>query len=274
MRPFNKNELQIIENLSKLDPEKMQTCTRFLQDTFFTSKSNLALIVKHDTRDLLFYIDSELFDSVEEINKKNHDLFELINLLDYLKSIRYLTIISPSEKLTTIEALHSDFKNLRIEKGNKLILNENGCYLYTDSFEIIYDSENNEKLKSGKLNEYFDYIYSNMFGLIFPSEELIDFVKHDFKTKEDRKHNQNLVVGWFGIGLALILGILGIWNPFLTEENTTQVLNKINNNTSKTSSSIEEMNIELKKTCILKNEDIKNLNKSNNYNSKKFPKPD
>lgn len=63
----------------------MQTCTRFLQDTFFTNESKLALIVKHDSRDLLFYIDPELFDSIEEINKKSHDLFELINLLDYLK---------------------------------------------------------------------------------------------------------------------------------------------------------------------------------------------
>ncbi|WP_413998178.1 hypothetical protein ACMDB5_10335 [Flavobacterium sp. W1B] len=259
MRPFNKNELKIIENLSKLDPKKMQTCTRFLQDTFFTSKSKLALIVKHDSKDLLFYIDSELFDNKEEINKKNHDLFELINLLDYLKSIRYLTIVSPSEKLNIFEALHSDFNNLRIENENKLILNENGYYLYTNSPDIIYDSENNEKLKSGKLNEYYEYIYSNMFGLIFPSEELIDFVKHDFKTKDDRKHKQNLFVGWVGIGLALILGILGIWNPFLTKDNSTQVLNKlksINNNTSKISSDIKETNIELKKTYILKKDDI------------------
>lgn len=255
MRPFNKNELKIIKNLSKLDPEKMQTCTRFLQDTFFTKKSKLALIVKHDTKDLLFYIDSELFNSKEEINKKNHDLFELINLLDYLKSIRYLTIVSPSEKLNEFEALYSDFNNLRVENGNKLILNENGYYLFTSSPEIIYDSENNVKLKSGKLNEFYDYIYSNMFGLIFPSEELIDFVKHDFKTKEDRKHKQNLFVGWFGIGLALILGVLGIWNPFLTEENTTQVLNKlniINSNISKISENIEEMKIDFKKTPILK----------------------
>jgi len=259
MRPFNKNELKIIENLSKLDPEKIHTCTRFLQDTFFTSKSKLALIVKHDSRDLLFYIDFELFDNKEEINKKNHDLFELINLLDYLKSIRYLTIVSPSEKLNKFEVIYSDFKIPRFENNNKLILNENGYYLYTNCPDIIYDSENNEKLKSGKLNEYYEYIYSNMFGLIFPSEELIDFVKHDFKTKDDRKHKQNLFVGWVGIGLALILGVLGIWIPFLTEEDTTQVLNKlksINNNTSKISSDIKENNIVLKKTYILKKEDI------------------
>jgi len=214
MRPFNENELKIIENLSKLDPKKMQTCTRFLQDTFFTNESKLALIVKHDSRDLLFYIDSELFDSNEEINKKNHDLFELINLLDYLKNIRYITIVSPSEKISIFEALHSDFNNLRIENDNKLILSENGDYLYTGSPEIIYDSENNEKLKSGKLNEYYDYIYSNMFGLIFPSEELLDFVKHDFKTKEDRKHSQNINYSRTGIIIAILLGLLGSWNPF------------------------------------------------------------
>jgi hypothetical protein len=61
MRPFNKNEIRIIENLSKLNPNKIQTCTRFLQDTFFTQDSKTALIVKHDTKDLLFFIDAELF---------------------------------------------------------------------------------------------------------------------------------------------------------------------------------------------------------------------
>jgi len=261
MRPFNKNELKIIENLSKLDPQKMHTCTRFLQDTFFTSKSKLALIVKHDSKDLLFYIDYELFDSKEELNKKNHDLFELINLLDYLKSIRYLTIVSPSDKLNNFEALNSDFNNLRIENGNELLLNEDEYYLYTNSPEIIYDAKNNKILKSGKLNEYYDYIYSNIFGLIFPSEELIDFVKHDFKTKDDIKHKQNLFVGWVVISLALILGVLGIWPSMLTEKNTTQVLNKLksinnNNNTTKTSSDTKEMNIMLKKNYILKKEDI------------------
>jgi hypothetical protein len=192
----------------------MQTCTRFLQDTFFTNESKLALIVKHDTRDLLFYIDSGLFNSMDEINKKNHDLFELINLLDYLKSIRYITIVSPSEKLSVFEALHSDFNNLRIVNGKKLLLNDNGDYLNISSPEIIYDSEDNEKLKSGKLNEYYDYIYSNMFGLIFPSEELLDFVKHDFKTKEDRKHIQNIKYSRTGIIIAILLGLLGLCNPF------------------------------------------------------------
>ena len=222
MRPFNKNEIRIIENLSKLDPNKIQTCTRFLQETFFTQESKMALIIKHDTKDLLFYIDAKLFSDREEINKKNHDLFELINLLDYLKNLRYITIVSPSEKFSNFEALHSDFNNLRIENGNKLILNDSGDYLMTGKPEIILDSGNNEKLKANKLNEYYDYIYKNMFGLIFPSEELIDFVEQDYKTKEDRKHNQNINYSRTGIVIAVLLGLLGLWNPFqktATKEN-------------------------------------------------------
>ena len=210
----------------------MQTCTRFLQDTFFTNESKLALIVKHDSRDVLFYIDPELFDSIEEINKKSHDLFELINLLDYLKNMRYITIVSPSEKVSVFEALYSDFNHLRIENDNKLILNDKGDYLNTNSPEVIFDSENNEKLKSGKLNEYYDYIYSNMFGLIFPSEELLDFVKHDFKTKEDRKHTQNINYSRTGIIIAILLGLFGLWNPFQKSqpkenENLNLIISKI-----------------------------------------------
>jgi hypothetical protein len=227
MRPFNKNEIRIIENLSKLNPNKIQTCTRFLQDTFFTQDSKTALIVKHDTKDLLFFIDAELFSDREEISKKKHDLFEMINLLDYLKNLRYITIVSPSEMFSNFEALHSGFNNLRIENGNKLTLNDSGDYLMTSNPDIVFDPENNEKLKAGKLNEYYDYIYKNMFGLIFPSEELVDFVKHDFKTKEDRKHNQYINYSRTGIIIAVLLGLLGLWNPFQkteTKENNHEAL--------------------------------------------------
>ena len=65
-----------------------------------------------------------------------------------------------------------------------------------------------------------------MFGLIFPSEELIELSKHHFKTKEDRKHIQNLWASWIGISLALLLGLFGIWNPFDSNHEEAEKINK------------------------------------------------
>lgn len=263
MREFNPKEKSIIKKIASIDVSSMQTCSRFLQDNFFTEKNKKALIVNHATRDVLYYIEQNLYNDINEIRKSNYDLFELLVLLTYLKENRYISIITTRQPISPFEALYSEFDSSISQQGNQLILNTKGDYLNTNQPDLIYDSNNQVILKGGLLNEYYDLINDNVFGLIFPSEELIQLVKHDFKTREDRKHNQNIYAAWFGIAVAIILGILGIWNPFEKDsednaKNNAQILNKldsIKNSSSKNSFDINEINIELKKQFIQKNSD-------------------
>ena len=95
---------------------------------------------------------------------------------------------------------------------------------------MIRDSNGKILLRGGLLNDYYDFIYENIFGLILPSEVLVDLVKHDFIPKGDRKHRQNLLIAWIGIAVAIILGILGIWNPFdNSQKEVKEELMKISN---------------------------------------------
>ncbi|AOZ99929.1 hypothetical protein [Flavobacterium commune] len=255
MREFNTKEKLIIKQIANIDVSSMATCSKFLQDNFFTKDTKKALIVNHTTKDILFYIEPNLYNDINEIRKSNYELFELLVLLKYLKENRYISLITTKQPVSSFEALYSEFDSSISQNGNQLILNTNGDYLLTNQPDLIKDSNNQIILKGGLLNEYYDLINDTVFGLIFPSQELIQLVKHNFKSKEDRKHRQNICAAWFGIVIALILGLLGIWNPLENDsevktKQSIQILNKldtIKNNSLKSSSYLNEINTRLKK---------------------------
>jgi hypothetical protein len=255
MREFNIREKEIIKKIANIDVSSMSTCSRFLQDNFFTKDTKKALIVYHTTKDILFYIEPDLYNNINEIRKSNYELFELLVLLQYLKENRYISLITTKQPVSSFEALYSEFDSSISQNGNQLILNTKGDYLLTNQPDLIKDSNNQIILKGGLLNEYYDLINETVFGLIFPSEELIQLVKHNFKSKEDRKHKQNICVAWFGILIALILGVLGIWNPLDNDseekaKQSIQFLNKldtIKNNSLKNSLYLNDIRMELKK---------------------------
>lgn len=252
MRALNKREKEIIKKIALIQSSSVQTCTKFLQDNFFTVESKMALILRHDTKNAWFYFEPILMSNEDEIRKKNHELFELLILLNYLKENRYISIIPPSNNPNILETIYSGFDKITIT-GNKVNLSSKGEYILATKPDEIIDSSGTLILKGGQIHEYYDFIYSNMFGLIFPSEELIELSNHHFKTKDDRKHSQNLLASWIGISLALFLGLIGIWNPFdssnkIGEEITIRIekvllkledLNLLNSNTLNTLKSID-----------------------------------
>jgi hypothetical protein len=238
MRAFNEREKKIIDKIVLIKSNSIQTCTKFLQDNFFTVDSKMALILRHDTKNAWFYFEPSLMLNEDQMMEKNHQLFELLILLAYLKENRYISIIPPSNNPATLEAIYSGFNKITIN-GNKVNLSENGEYLLSTQPDEIKDSNGIIILKGGQIHEFYDFIYSNMFGLIFPSEELIQLSKHHFKSKEDRKHIQNLWASWIGISIALLLGLFGIWNPYDSNHKDAE---KINNGIANVSVRLENLN--------------------------------
>jgi hypothetical protein len=260
MREFNKREQLIMRKLAEIDISSMSTSSRFLQDNFFTKSNAKALIVNHNSKDVLYYIDPNQFNNIQTLRKSNHELFELLILLSYLNENRYVSIITTKMPAAPLEALHSDFDSSISLNGNILTLNSKGDYLDINQPDLIKNSSNQILLKGGLLNGYYDLIYNTVFGLIIPSEELLDLVKHNFKSKDDRKHFQNIFVAWTGITIALILGILGIWNPFNSEktqngellEQISIDLDTIKTNNQENSIYLNNINKEMTKPDTLK----------------------
>lgn len=46
--------------------------------------------------------------------------------------------------------------------------------------------------------------------LFVSTAALKDYVKFGYRTREQVRHRQNLVVAWVAIGLSTILGVVGI----------------------------------------------------------------
>lgn len=230
MRDFNTREKAIIKRIVEIDVSSMSTASRFLQDNFFTEENQKALVVNHATKDVLFYINPHKFNDAKEVRISNHELFELLVLLSYLKENRYISIVSTDKPISKFDALYSKFDSSIKSAGNKITFNSEGDYLLKNQPDLIRDSNGKILLRGGLLNDYYDFIYENIFGLILPSEVLVDLVKHDFIPKGDRKHRQNLLIAWIGIAVAIILGILGIWNPFdNSQKEVKEELMKISN---------------------------------------------
>ncbi|MHC0440577.1 hypothetical protein [Flavobacterium sp. 3-210] len=263
MREFNVREKNIIKKISEIDVNKLPLTKEFLEYFFFTANNQKALIINHTTRDVLYYVNPNIHNDQNESRRSFFELFELLNLLSYLKENRYISIEIPSAPFSPFETIYSEF-NLapNAQVGNIVNLNDQGDYLLSNQPDDIRNIDNQLILKGVLFNGYYDLV-NNILGPIFPNEEIIDLVKNKFIPKEDRKHRQNLFVAWFGIAIAIILGIFGIWNPWGNNsiddsKNTIQILDKldsIKNNSSKNFIEIKELNIKWEKQFIQKNPD-------------------
>lgn len=194
MRAFNDSEKAMLKLITAINRGSMTTCDRFLQDNFFTKQFGRAMIVDHTQKLVRYYIDASSFGNITKVREANHDLFEVLNLLAYLKERRYVTIVTASNPISNAQGMYSDFDINSYIKQNRTILSNSGIYIKHSNTDEIYDSNNKLILKGGLLNEYYDFIRENVFGLIFPSEELIQFVKKEFKTAEDIKHEENISI--------------------------------------------------------------------------------
>ena len=102
----------------------------------------------------------------------------------------------------------------------------------------------------------FDQVVNNLMGLLFVSEELKEFVKNKYKSKDDIRYEQGQIATWIGIGLALAFGILGLFNPFDKSNNqfNYEKLAPLMKNSNKIHQDIHDImeNLKTKKDSIKK----------------------
>ena len=247
MRPFNTREKRIMRELAALDIKKMTTADRFLQDIFFTIESKRALIVKHDQEVVLYYTDPKVWNDLPSVRIALMELFEVISLLKYLKEQRFLDIFNTPKPLNTLQGMHSGFNETSKSEPNKLFLNKENDYIEFNDLERIKNSKGEIILQGGALSDYYEMVHENCFGLIFPNEAFYDLVKNDFKTEEDRKHKQNILLSKFGIAVAIILGLIGIGMQILENraKETNTLLKKTNNILNSNNSILKDVELKL-----------------------------
>lgn len=234
MRAFNRNERKYIEILSKLNENYISTCSKFLQDNFFTIDRGIVLTLYHPEKAVLFFLKPETWLNDKETGKCYYEFLEVISLLNYLNQERLILIIPDSKNAMPIQILFSNFNSKNPGNGDKVILNENGDYLDRKNPHIIKNSTD-KIIYFGQtiFSSYYEYISATLTGIILPTEELKELVRHNFKSEEDRKFAKNLNVAWVGILVAILMGLIGIWNPFTNSYKIEQKNHKIKSQTSK-----------------------------------------
>jgi hypothetical protein len=84
MREFNLREKKQIRLLSEISFENVELFSYFLQEKYFTKKSNVALFVLVKQNISMLYFKKEIFDDIEKRKQELGEFLELISLIKYL----------------------------------------------------------------------------------------------------------------------------------------------------------------------------------------------
>ena len=233
MRKFNPRERNFLKLLNNISNQDMELFPYFLQHQYFTEDKKTALFLLNKQKEAFLFIKKDVFDNMKSRKIELINFIEILSLIGYLKQNRLVDLFHVAENSsTTMSVMYSGFGNIRQEKpDSNLIVSENGFHLKFPDFSKIYDVNNKIKFEAVKLEKHtYEMIQDNLSGLLFVSEELKEFVNNGFKSKEDLRYRIGQVTTWIGIGLAIIFGLFGIYNPFEKEESHSYEFDKIQYN--------------------------------------------
>ena len=105
-----------------------------------------------------------------------------------------------------IGSVHSEWKKIGV-----IAVNSTETIILEGPFKGWYGADREEKywmydIWKNQLSSIDRFLYSNY----YISEELKDLVKNDFKTDEEIRFAKQQWMTWISIGVAILLGILGI----------------------------------------------------------------
>lgn len=200
---FSKEEKEIVKILVNYNNKATNIAMAF-NNTRLLEKRGLG-IVSASGEDLLFFRKDLYPDFFPD--KGSPYIYMLLNLLEQLIDKRLLILgNSITSAPLVIGALAS-----RWGRPNVLVVNESEVIIldgfnkgwYDANGREIYNWDDDRSGRLAKLSHYLYHSYS-------VSEELKDLVKHNFKSEEQIRFAKQQRLNWIGIGVAILIGILGI----------------------------------------------------------------
>jgi hypothetical protein len=222
MRKYNNREKDFLKLLEEISNDDLEFFSFFLQNKYFTKNKNSALFVLPQQKTALLFIRKSFFDDIKLRKDELKKFIEVVSLVENLKADRYINLIpNPDAQNKSMHIMHDSFNSPKQDiPTSNIILNEEGMHLKFPDFSKIYNSRNEIQFEGVKLEEHtYNLIMNNLMGLLFVSEELKDFVTNGFKSTEDLRYRNGQIATWFGLILALIFGLFGIFNPFDNNKN-------------------------------------------------------
>lgn len=182
MREFSDFEKEILSIMVELQKEGMLCRWNILCKCI--SDVKIEETIRNEKGEFLFKITSGRVDDVE----MQRILSQLSFLYNYLSQAGYI-----QELLTSLLA------------KNRLPSNDN------------LNVENRSPVTS---QLFFNEI--NQFLELMLSETIVNLVKNDFKTIEQRRHSETKIISWVAIGISLLLGLLGYYTSYNSSKASTE----------------------------------------------------
>jgi hypothetical protein len=229
MRTFNKREKDILNMLFNISNETPELFSFYLKKKYFQNLTSSALLVLPELKKIILHIPKIDFDDLDKRKRITIEFIEFLSLIKFLKDERYIDIIQIDDLIPNIDLLGKDFDKIEEAPAKKkgFTLNERGDYIIPSHSELIMNS-NSETIYQGVefKNDIYKQVVENCMGLLFVSEELREFVKNKYKSKEDLRYRYGQIFTWIGIMLALVFGVLGLNNPFDDHKNKVSLDSK------------------------------------------------
>jgi hypothetical protein len=210
MRPFDDSEKKIIELIGKINLGSNETFPIFLQNHYFTRENKKALLIRHDTKEVIFYMAPEIFVDDNLRAKEFKSFWSLIALVEYLDEIRYIKSI-PISTFPLVQFISQSCDDSFNGTGNRININNGGDYLLTNSPGSILDKSGNEILKGVSWNELYDPLSKKLLGIIYPSEGIKYLIENDFLSEEDSRFKKQNKLTWTGIIISFFIGLFSIF---------------------------------------------------------------
>lgn len=219
MRDLSEYEKSVVKKISEINPVDLVTISKFISDTLFSIESGVALVFLPDRGEALLYLKGKKEDVINR--KRMVEFLELLSLIDYLRTERYIHSITFSAS-SHFFVMCKDFDTVSQDKKNNIILNKEGYYIDLKNPNWIFNSDGSREFEGLLFTKEQSSIYQILENIISsplaPTQELKGFVSNNFKTKEELKHSQTMLYTKIALGVAILFGIvniiIGLFNSF------------------------------------------------------------
>lgn len=175
MRKLNSLEKQIVDKLVNsyaLKEQGLYLCSKFLEDNYIGKDFEMSLAVKCKDKKVLMLIPKKETNFEDFRREKIVFIITFFNLIKDLQDERKIYLIGDNDK------------------------------------EGLLGPEFSEKISFAP--DLDAIICDTFFKFIAVSQDLIEYVKNDFKTDEEIRHNQTLKISKIGIWIAIFIGLSSI----------------------------------------------------------------
>ena len=184
----------------------LPTNSLFLQEVYFR-KNKDSFFIRIKDKNLLF-----VKTSLSEVERK-HQLYlfcEVLYLFNTLVKENYINVF-PLLLDSAVFCMRPDIGEMKSDHTRILFINTNDFIECSDKGLALYNTQGKEIFTPIGIDGKFDEIIKNTINAgVFISEDLITLVKNDFKTSEELYAEKSLLLSRWGIGIAIVIGIISI----------------------------------------------------------------